>query len=97
MIKINRNQILANSFTRHCFVCSIRFKSARFKQNMAKVKQMKSPTMLAMDHFDFYYAPLFGKKWPSIRLGLLTPNKYIAVLNRFSKDYEVIFEFIKKI
>ncbi|KJH45121.1 hypothetical protein DICVIV_08847 [Dictyocaulus viviparus] len=29
---------------------------------------------------------MFGKKWPSIRLGLLTPGKYIAVLNTFSKD-----------
>ncbi|VDM60479.1 unnamed protein product [Angiostrongylus costaricensis] len=28
---------------------------------------------------------MFGKRWPSIRLGMLTPNKYVAVINTFSK------------
>lgn len=45
--------------------------------------------MMALDHFDFYYAPLFGRSWPSIRLGLLTPNKFIAVLNRYSQSFDV--------
>jgi hypothetical protein len=47
--------------------------------------------MLALDHFDFYYKPLYGggELWPSVRLGLLTPNKFIAVLNRFSVSFEV--------
>jgi hypothetical protein len=47
--------------------------------------------MLAIDNFDFYYAPLFGKKWSSIRLGLLMPNKFAAVINRYSEGFEVNF------
>lgn len=61
----------------------------RFKPKTMKVRQQKTPSMLALDHFDFYYAPLFGKKWPSIRLGLLCQHKFVAVMNRFSMDYEV--------
>nr|CAD2178654.1 unnamed protein product [Meloidogyne enterolobii] len=45
--------------------------------------------MLALDNFDFYYGPLFSNKWPSIRLGLLMPNKFAAVVNRFSSSFEV--------
>lgn len=50
--------------------------------------------MLALDNFDFYYGPLFTNKWPSIRLGLLMPNKFAAVVNRFSSSFEVLFERI---
>lgn len=50
---------------------------------------------MALDHFDFYYAPLFGRSWPSIRLGLLTPNKFVAVINRYSQDFEVSERIIR--
>lgn len=45
--------------------------------------------MLALDNFDFYYGPIFGSQWPSIRLGLLSQKKFVAVLNRFSEGFEV--------
>uniref|UniRef100_A0AC34F181 SAM-dependent MTase RsmB/NOP-type domain-containing protein n=1 Tax=Panagrolaimus sp. ES5 TaxID=591445 RepID=A0AC34F181_9BILA len=64
-------------------------KKAIFKQKIARTKPIKTPSTLALDNFDFYYGPLFGDQWPSIRLGLLTPNKFVAVLNRFSSDVEV--------
>uniref|UniRef100_A0AC34RRK6 Uncharacterized protein n=1 Tax=Panagrolaimus sp. JU765 TaxID=591449 RepID=A0AC34RRK6_9BILA len=51
--------------------------------------------MLALDNFDFYYGPLYGEQWPSIRLGLLTPNKFVAVLNRFSQSKEVNEQILK--
>lgn len=63
---------------------SVRQKSAKFKRKIARSLPLKSPTALALDHFDFYYGPLFGKQWPSVRLGLLSPHKYIAVANIFS-------------
>lgn len=56
----------------------------KFKENVARAFPLKNPSGIALENFDFYYGPVFGKKWPSIRLGLLTPNKYFAVLNRFS-------------
>ncbi|RWS03221.1 5-methylcytosine rRNA methyltransferase NSUN4-like protein, partial [Dinothrombium tinctorium] len=40
-----------------------------------------SATKLAMQHFDNFYAKVYSKKWMSIRLGLLSPRKYAAVLN----------------
>jgi hypothetical protein len=46
--------------------------------------------MFAIDHFDFYYAPLFDKKYPSIRLGLLMPHKFAAIVNRYSESFEVL-------
>ncbi|KAI1715297.1 5-methylcytosine rRNA methyltransferase NSUN4 [Ditylenchus destructor] len=75
----------------------VRCGAPRFKPNIAKTKPLKSPTMLALDHFDFYYAPLFDKRWPSVRLGLLTPNKFVATVNRFSKDFEMSQRVLRNI
>ncbi|CAK5029620.1 unnamed protein product [Meloidogyne enterolobii] len=61
----------------------------RFKPKILKTKPLRTPSMLALDNFDFYYGPLFTNKWPSIRLGLLTPNKFAAVVNRFSSSFEI--------
>uniref|UniRef100_A0A914H4Z9 NOL1/NOP2/Sun domain family member 4 n=1 Tax=Globodera rostochiensis TaxID=31243 RepID=A0A914H4Z9_GLORO len=71
--------------------------SPRFKPKMAKVRPLRTPTMLALDNFDFYYGPIFGEKWPSIRLGLLTRKKFVAVLNRFSTKFEVNKEILKSL
>ncbi|WKX96200.1 hypothetical protein Q1695_012556 [Nippostrongylus brasiliensis] len=72
-----------------------RFKTVKFKPKIARNRPLKTPSMVALDHCDFYYGPMFGKRWPSIRLGLLTPNKYIAVMNSFSKDCEAHEELLK--
>uniref|UniRef100_A0A914NEK0 Uncharacterized protein n=1 Tax=Meloidogyne incognita TaxID=6306 RepID=A0A914NEK0_MELIC len=61
----------------------------RFKPKILKTKPLRTPSMLALDNFDFYYGPLFTNKWPSIRLGLLMPNKFAAVVNRLSSSFEV--------
>ncbi|VDO28417.1 unnamed protein product [Haemonchus placei] len=63
---------------------------------IAKAQALKTPSMVALDHCDFYYGPMFGKHWPSIRLGLLSPNKYVAVMNTFSRDCAVHEEFLKQ-
>ncbi|KAK6104933.1 NOL1/NOP2/sun family protein [Brugia pahangi] len=68
------------------FTSKRHFASKLFKEKYAKTRPFKTPTMIAMDNFDFYYGPVYGNQWPSIRLGLLTPNKYFAVLNKFSRD-----------
>ena len=74
---------------------AVLLKTAKFKPKIAKVKPVKTPSTLALDNFDFYYGPLFADQWPSIRLGLLTPNKFVAVMNRFSEDYEVNSRIVK--
>ncbi|VDK86180.1 unnamed protein product [Litomosoides sigmodontis] len=68
------------------FTSERHFASKMFKEKYAKIVPLKTPTMIAMDNFDFYYGPLYGNRWPSIRLGLLTPNKYFAILNKFSRS-----------
>ncbi|VDK21859.1 unnamed protein product [Anisakis simplex] len=66
----------------------VRYKRLKFKPKIAHTRPQKTASMLAMEHFDFYYAPVYGKQWPSIRLGLLTPNKYMAIVNTFSRSSE---------
>ncbi|KAK6017170.1 hypothetical protein OSTOST_17342 [Ostertagia ostertagi] len=67
----------------------LRFKTVKFKAKVAKTHALKTPSMVALDHCDFYYGPMFGKRWPSIRLGLLTTSKYVAVMNTFSDDSDI--------
>jgi len=45
----------------------------------------KRPTARALEHFDDFYKSVFRLKWPSVRLGLLSPNKYVALLNNFGE------------
>lgn len=49
----------------------------------AKSDPVKAPTDLAMDYFDSFYKPVYGALWPSIRVSLLSRQKYGALLNSF--------------
>lgn len=46
-------------------------------------KKKKSACDKALDHFDEFYNQVFGNNWPAIRQGLLSKQKYIAVVNNF--------------
>jgi len=50
----------------------------------------KTSITKALDHFDDLYASVFTTKWPSIRLGLLSTQKFIAVPNSFTENVEAI-------
>ncbi|CAD1475070.1 unnamed protein product, partial [Heterotrigona itama] len=51
----------------------------------AKLKKMQTAKDKALEHFDEFYANVYGKKWPDIRAALLKEEtKYIAVVNNFS-------------
>ncbi|KAK6026452.1 WD domain, G-beta repeat protein, partial [Ostertagia ostertagi] len=75
--------------SRDRIIHQLRFKTVKFKAKVAKTHALKTPSMVALDHCDFYYGPMFGKRWPSIRLGLLTTSKYVAVMNTFSDDSDI--------
>lgn len=45
---------------------------------------------MALQHFDFFYRPLFGANWPSIRLGLLSDQKYVALVNNYAQFDKVV-------
>lgn len=51
-----------------------------FQSVLAKKKH---PMDRALEHFDDFYKTVFGRRWPSIRLALLSPHKYCAVINNF--------------
>ena len=48
----------------------------------------------ALEHFDNYYKPIFGSLWPSLRLALLSQQKYCALLNSFSEDQTQVANLI---
>jgi len=59
----------------------------------ASKKKSKTPQDLALEHFDLYHKPVFGSLWPSMRIALLSRQKYCAVVNNFTLDQQnVILE-----
>lgn len=44
----------------------------------------KTPKVLALANFDQYYSQYFGPRWASMRLALLSRQKYCAVVNNFA-------------
>jgi len=60
----------------------------------AELRRKKWPSDHALRHFDEFYRDVYGKKWGSIRLALLTKSKYCAVVNNFSniKETEKLLE-----
>lgn len=47
-----------------------------------------TPCKIALDHFDSFYKSIFQSQWPSIRLGLLSKTKKLAVVNNFGDTNE---------
>ncbi|KAG4067910.1 hypothetical protein HA402_010596 [Bradysia odoriphaga] len=46
----------------------------------------------ALQHFDKYYSLLFGQKWKSIRVALLTKHKSVALVNNFADPTKICRE-----
>ncbi|XP_060076246.1 5-methylcytosine rRNA methyltransferase NSUN4-like [Ylistrum balloti] len=42
-----------------------------------------SGTDKALEHFDIFYKPVYREIWPSIRISLLTTQKYCALINNY--------------
>lgn len=53
------------------------------KKSWPSVNKVTRHADLAMDHFDGLYGKVYGRAWPSMRLGLLSPKKHCAILNTF--------------
>ncbi|MGH0164156.1 UNVERIFIED_CONTAM: hypothetical protein FKN15_074719 [Acipenser sinensis] len=47
-------------------------------------------TKLALQNFDVNYGTQFGERWPSIRVSLLSEQKYGALINNFSSAQELM-------
>ena len=61
-------------------------------QHSSRLK--KDPTQLALEHFDTYYEPVFNDKWPSVRLALLSQQKYCALVNNFADSSETVANLV---
>ncbi|XP_050817803.1 5-methylcytosine rRNA methyltransferase NSUN4 isoform X4 [Gopherus flavomarginatus] len=56
----------------------------RYKEKWAGTAPKISATRLALQNFDMNYSVQFGSLWPSIRVSLLSEQKYGALVNNFS-------------
>ncbi|XP_027694029.1 5-methylcytosine rRNA methyltransferase NSUN4 isoform X1 [Vombatus ursinus] len=56
----------------------------RHKKKWASTEPKFSSTRLALQNFDMNYKVQFGDLWPSIRVSLLSEQKYGALVNNFS-------------
>ncbi|XP_015277444.1 PREDICTED: 5-methylcytosine rRNA methyltransferase NSUN4 [Gekko japonicus] len=56
----------------------------RQKKKWAATRPRISSTRLALQNFDMNYSVQFGSLWPSIRISLLSEQKYGALFNNFS-------------
>ncbi|XP_053893892.1 5-methylcytosine rRNA methyltransferase NSUN4 [Malaclemys terrapin pileata] len=56
----------------------------RYKEKWAVTAPKISGIRLALQNFDMNYSVQFGSLWPSIRVSLLSEQKYSALVNNFS-------------
>ncbi|GJQ80123.1 hypothetical protein Trydic_g19404 [Trypoxylus dichotomus] len=81
--------MLTNNFIRKELInCNVLKRFKHKESHWSIQKKKKTPCDRALEHFDEFYTQVFGKDWPSIRHGLLSKQKYIAVVNNFSDSNE---------
>lgn len=66
----------------------IRYK-AKLATSPFKAGKKKLPTDYAINHYDTFYDKVYGRKWQSIRLALLSANKYGAIVNNYAQPDEL--------
>ncbi|KAI5608906.1 5-methylcytosine rRNA methyltransferase NSUN4 isoform X1 [Silurus asotus] len=70
-------------------ICFIQRRN-RVKTKWASTRAKILASSLALQHFDATYKNYFGKVWPSVRLGMLSEQKYGALMNNFASNANVI-------
>lgn len=50
-------------------------------------------TQRALDYFDIALLPVYQNRWRSIRLALLSKQKYVAVVNSFADCEHIVEDF----
>lgn len=61
-----------------------------FFPHQASTRAKFPATALALQHFDATYQNYFGDLWPSVRVAMLSEQKYGALMNNFSSNTDVI-------
>ncbi|XP_055058574.2 5-methylcytosine rRNA methyltransferase NSUN4 [Misgurnus anguillicaudatus] len=81
--------------TRFCvnkFKDSVRFTQRRFrvKAKWAQTRAKFPSTNIALQNFDTTYSMQLGDLWPSVRVAMLSEQKYGALINNFSSTSNII-------
>ncbi|XP_022081998.1 5-methylcytosine rRNA methyltransferase NSUN4-like isoform X2 [Acanthaster planci] len=71
-------------------------KTAQETYEQIQTQRKVEPSFHALRHFDENYGLQFGDAWPTIRLGLLSQQKYGVLLNNYS-IVEETEEFLRKL
>lgn len=61
----------------------------------ATTQKRKSPSELALSYFDTYYKPVYGRLWPSMRIAMLSQQKYCALVNNFANSESALLSLIE--
>ncbi|KAM4720747.1 5-cytosine rRNA methyltransferase NSUN4 [Rhinophrynus dorsalis] len=70
--------------------CCVTFRRYKFKKKWATTLPKIPCSRLALQYFDMNYSLQFGDMWPSIRISLLSEQKYGALVNNFSQKETVM-------
>ena len=87
----------------HVSVTRLGQKAKRRKQMMRESnphipikKTTALPTVQAISHFDQFYSTVYKTKWNSMRLGLMSPQKYAVIVNNFG-DTEATCDMLRSL
>lgn len=69
---------------------------SRVKHNLKAVNNLIRDPKNALEHFDGLYGKVYGKEWPSMRLGLLSPKKPCAILNTYLDNDDLHQQFVEE-
>ncbi|KAH9642161.1 hypothetical protein HF086_006570 [Spodoptera exigua] len=77
----NISNIYKSSCVTSCLVLQARYKT---KIHWSKLKKKTGPKYKALNHFDEFYASVFGDaKWQAMREAMLRRSKYVALVNNY--------------
>ncbi|KAM9439408.1 5-cytosine rRNA methyltransferase NSUN4 [Clarias gariepinus] len=82
-----RTRFLINKFKES--VCFIQRRN-RVKTKWASTRAKLPASTLALQHFDAVYKNYFGELWPSVRVSMLSEQKYGALINNLASNADVI-------
>ncbi|XP_053692782.1 5-methylcytosine rRNA methyltransferase NSUN4 [Sabethes cyaneus] len=73
-------------------LCFIRYKHSKTHWSQVRKKQFNKDR--ALENFDDFYGQVYGNRWKSIRVALLSEHKYMAMVNQFG-DTERTIDFLQ--
>ncbi|XP_050440644.1 5-methylcytosine rRNA methyltransferase NSUN4 [Adelges cooleyi] len=83
MIPKNINVLLPQTLSRNRVILKVPVRTK--KTHWSVLKKKIYPKDKALEHFDDFYGSVYGKRWKSMRLAMLSPHKYMAIVNNYGE------------